>query len=61
MLYTVTTVPAVAVPDPLVPCAAASVKPDGSGFVPVTNTTAPPPALYDTDADPPDPPAPPGW
>ena len=45
MLNTVTTVPAVAEPDPPVPAAAANVKPVGKGFVPVTKTKAPPPAL----------------
>ena len=45
MLYTVTTDPAVAVPEPPVPAAAATVKPLGSGFLPDIKTTAPPPAL----------------
>ena len=59
MLNTVITEPALAEPVPPVPAAAASVK-EGNGFVPVIKTTVPPPALYPSEAVPPEPPAPPG-
>jgi len=60
ILNTVTTVPAVAVPAPEVPAAAANVKEPGSGLVPVTSITVPPPALKPPLALPAAPPAPPG-
>ena len=60
MLNTVITEPAEALPEPPVPAAAANVKEPGNGFVDVTKITVPPPALYPSDAVPPEPPAPPG-
>ena len=44
ILNTVITEPALALPEPPVPAAAAKVS-DGKGFVDVTSITVPPPAL----------------